>query len=152
MLTLIQRLGATHYIHRSTSPSPHLPYFQHLRQLHQEVYDKLHACCDIRNHESGTMAQHNCAKDKLNRSGRISLTDLDLLCNRRLEGPRFRWQQDTGRARCGANDCLGLSAMANTRYIFKGEILGVFWGSSAHPWRKGEKPLSRLEFETVVYS
>ena len=69
------------------------------------------------------MAQHYCAKDKFNRGGCISPTDLDLLRDRRLEGPRFHWQQDTGRARCGANDCLSLSEMANTRYIFKGE----FW-------------------------
>ena len=91
------------------------------------------------------MAQHYCAEDKLNRGGCISPPDLDLLCDRRFERPRFRWQQDTGRARCGANDRLGLIFTASTRYTIEGEVLVASWEGSAHTWRMGEKPLSRLE-------
>ena len=71
------------------------------------------------------MAQHDCANDKLDRGGCISSADRNLLRDRRLEGPRFCWQQDTGRARCGANDCLGSGVMESTRDMIKGEILGA---------------------------
>ena len=98
------------------------------------------------------MAQHYCTNDKLDRGGCISPADRNLLRDRRFEGPRLRWQQDIGRARCGANDCLGSGVVESTRDMIKGEILGAPWGRCGQSWRKGEKALSRLGTETVVYS
>lgn len=103
---LHQSLGPHPHLCRGALTPPHMSNLTHFRQFHPTLHHQLHAGCDIRCHESCSMAQSAFPPHQLARCSRRPPPDGSVLPHCGTEGPRFCREQDSGRAGRCTDDCL----------------------------------------------
>lgn len=101
-----QLLGCHPRLHRSAVPPKNMPYLREIRCLYSTFHNQLDARCDVHHHECCSMGQPYHWRVKSDRRRCCSPDSRSLLRSCRSEEPRVHWEQDFGRARTCADDCL----------------------------------------------
>ena len=93
-------------LHRSAPAPAHLPDVVQVRRRHPQDHDQLHARGRLRRHGAGAVADAADRRDVPDRRRRAPDAHGLLLPPRGHQGPGVCRQQDVGRGRGGADDCM----------------------------------------------